>query len=269
MQWYYAVNNQRQGPVTQAEFDKLVSDGVITGDTLVWRQGMTEWQPYAKVAGASGGVPPVAPATAASVATEATDDTAICAASGKRYPKREMIQYEGKWISAEHRDAYFQRMREGVVQPGDGAVPGPFGYGGFWRRFVARIVDGIIQSVVLMPLSLLLGFGIFNSARVQSGDLTGMIMLQVVFQLVGIVVGLAYEIFFIRKFDATPGKMAMGLKILRPDGSKLSIGRIVGRYFGAFVSGMILAIGYIMAAFDDEKRSLHDRIADTRVIKTR
>ena len=61
----------------------------------------------------------------------------------------------------------------------------------------------------------------------------------------------------------------MGLKIFRPDGSKLTAGRIVGRYFATLVSTMTLLIGYIMAAFDDEKRSLHDRIADTRVIKTR
>jgi uncharacterized RDD family membrane protein YckC len=268
MQWYYALNNQRQGPVTQAEFDKLVSDGIVKTDTLVWRQGMAEWQPYAKVAATSGGVvPPIAAGGA--VAAEATDDTAICAASGKRYPKREMIQYEGKWISAEHRDTYFQRMREGVAQPGEGPVPGPFGYGGFWRRFVARFLDGLIQSVVMMPIGMALGLGLGSSARIQSGNVTQFIMVQVVIQLLGFAVGLSYEIFFVRKYDATPGKMALGLKILRPDGTKLSIGRIVGRYFGSILSSMILAIGYIMAAFDDEKRSLHDRLADTRVIKTR
>jgi uncharacterized RDD family membrane protein YckC len=40
----------------------------------------------------------------------------------------------------------------------------------------------------------------------------------------------------------------------------------VGRYFSEMLSGMIMMIGYIMAGFDDEKRALHDRICNTRVV---
>jgi uncharacterized RDD family membrane protein YckC len=61
--------------------------------------------------------------------------------------------------------------------------------------------------------------------------------------------------------------MALGLKVVRSDGTKLSNGRIVGRYFAELVSLLVLWIGYIMAAFDDQKRALHDMICDTRVIK--
>lgn len=257
MQWYYAVNNQRQGPVTQAEFDKLVADGVIKPETLVWQAGMADWKPYSSIAGT---LPPPA---------GVSDDTAICAVSGKRYPKREMIQYEGKWISAEHRDAYFQRLREGVVNPGDGAVPGPFGYGGFWRRFVAKFVDGIITGVLGMFLGAFVG-GIFGATgQLQPGNTGKILLMQAIIQCLAVALGLSYDIFFIRKFDATPGKMALGLKILRPDGAKLSVGRIIGRYFAHILSAFTLLIGYIMAGFDDEKRALHDRVCDTRVIKTR
>ena len=84
-----------------------------------------------------------------------------------------------------------------------------------------------------------------------------------------IVIGLGYDLFFIRKYDATPGKMALGLKVLRKDGSKLSVGRVVGRHFANIVSSLTLLIGYIIAGFDDEKRALHDHMCDTRVIKTR
>jgi uncharacterized RDD family membrane protein YckC len=88
-------------------------------------------------------------------------------------------------------------------------------------------------------------------------------------QVVGFAIGISYEVFFIRKFDATPGKMALGVKVLRTDGSKLSVGRIIGRYFANIVSVLTAFIGYIIAAFDDEKRALHDYMCDTRVIKTR
>lgn len=258
MQWYYAVNNQRQGPVSQADFDKLVADGAIKGDTLVWQAGMADWKPYSAIAAT---LPPPAGAPG--------DDTAVCAVSGKRYPKREMIQYEGKWISAEHRDAYFQRLREGVANPADGTMPGPYGYGGFWRRFFARFVDGILVGVVLMFVAALVGGGFGAAGQLRPDNTAAIIMMQVVIQGIGLILGISYEIFFIRKFDATPGKMALGVKLVRADGSKLSVGRIVGRYFAHWLNGLTLLIGYIMAAFDDEKRALHDRICDTRVIKTR
>lgn len=259
MQWYYAIKDQRQGPIAEAEFEQLVSDGTITGDTLVWREGMTGWQPYSSVAG--GGAAPVV--------AGGGDDTEVCAASGKRYPKRDMLQYEGKWIAAEHRDAYFQRLREGVAQPGVGVVPGPYGYGGFWRRFFARIIDGLIQSIPIMILSFGVGMYYGASGDFQATSTGDAVMLQLMIQGLAIAVALSYEVFFVRKYDATPGKLAMGLKLLRSDGSKLSVGRIVGRYFSTFLSGFILGIGYLMAAFDSEKRALHDRIAETRVIKTR
>ncbi len=255
MQWYYAIGDQRHGPVEQAEFDRLVSEGTIKPETLVWRQGMAAWQPRSAVM--AGAAPAV------------DDGTEVCAVSGKRFPRRDMVNYEGKWISAEHRDAYFQRMREGIAQPGQSTVPGAFGYGGFWRRFVARLVDGLCQAVIILPVALVGGFMIGVSGAAGNGSAAGMMMVQALIQLFAVGFGIAFDVFFIRKYDATPGKMAMGMKLLRADGGKLSIGRIIGRHFAHIISGLPLAIGYIMAGFDDEKRALHDRICDTRVIKTR
>ncbi len=252
MQWYYAIGDQRQGPVDQAEFDRLVATGTIRGETLVWRQGMPAWQPYATVQAGTGGAPAV------------DDGTEACVVSGKRFPRREMINYEGKWISLEHRDAYFQRMREGISLPGEKVVPGPFGYGGFWRRFVAVFIDGIVQSVVTVPIALLMPLLIGRSTNT-----TAVVLTQVVVQVLLMAIGVLYDVIFIRKFDATPGKLAMGMKVLRSDGSKLSVGRIIGRHFAHFISALPIGIGYIVAAFDDEKRTFHDRICDTRMIKTR
>jgi uncharacterized RDD family membrane protein YckC len=63
--------------------------------------------------------------------------------------------------------------------------------------------------------------------------------------------------------------MALGLKVVRSNGAPLGWGVSIGRYFMYIVSGIILGIGYIMAGFDDEKRTLHDRACDTRVIYKR
>ena len=55
--------------------------------------------------------------------------------------------------------------------------------------------------------------------------------------------------------------------MIKSDGSKISYARSLGRHFAKHLSSFAFGIGYLLAAFDDEKRSLHDRICDTRVIK--
>ena len=60
-----------------------------------------------------------------------------------------------------------------------------------------------------------------------------------------------------------------GTVLVRPDGTHLSVPRSFGRHFSKMISGMILAIGYIMVAFDAQRRGLHDIICDTRVVKAR
>lgn len=266
MQWYYAINGQRQGPLIHSEFERLVREGVVRSDTLVWREGMANWVPYGQLAPAPSGA--VAMPQTASTSGAATDDTAICAVSGNRYPKREMIQYEGQWVSAEHRDTFFQRIREGVLPPQD------FLYGGFWIRLVAKIIDRLILMAVGWVLSLILiATSLISSpagADFRDPEFWRIFLVQQgTIGLVNLVIGLLFSWFFIKKFSATPGKMVFGLKVLRADGTPLSTGRIIGRYFAEMLSGMIIAIGYIIAAFDDQKRALHDHICDTRVIKTR
>ena len=76
----------------------------------------------------------------------------------------------------------------------------------------------------------------------------------------------ATETWLIGKYGATLGKMACGIRVVRPDGSPVTYLRAFGRYWAKFLSGIMLLIGYIIAAFDAEKRALHDHICDTRVV---
>ncbi|MBV9463243.1 MAG: RDD family protein, partial [Verrucomicrobiae bacterium] len=80
-------------------------------------------------------------------------------------------------------------------------------------------------------------------------------------------VGVAYNVWFLGRFGATPGKMACGLRVIRPDGEPITYWRALGRTFAEFVSQITLMVGYVIIAFDPEKRGLHDRICDTRVIR--
>ena len=67
---------------------------------------------------------------------------------------------------------------------------------------------------------------------------------------------------------ATLGKMAVGLRVVTEQGERISFLRATGRYFAKYVSALILGIGFLMVAFTDRKRGLHDMIAGTLVIKT-
>jgi uncharacterized RDD family membrane protein YckC len=134
-------------------------------------------------------------------------------------------------------------------------------YAGFWVRFVAVLLDGIILFVASVIVQL------FLAPMLRSARTDVMLMALGIEYLTGMVIGATYEGLFVSRLGATPGKMALDLKVVRPDGGPVSLGRAVGRYFAKIVSGIILGIGYIIAGFDSQKRALHDMICDTRVIK--
>jgi uncharacterized RDD family membrane protein YckC len=64
----------------------------------------------------------------------------------------------------------------------------------------------------------------------------------------------------------TLGKRARGLKVVRSDGTRLTLARATGRYFAKIPALLILGIGFLMAAFTERKQGLHDMLADTLVI---
>ncbi len=156
-----------------------------------------------------------------------------------------------------------------AVYRGAAPPPVPVRYAGFWIRFVARLIDGIILAIATTALRapLFLALGISGTA-ILNPMAPGLIGAFVLSLVINTAVGVAYEAFFVSTRGATPGKIALGLKIVRADGRGVSPGLAIGRYFAQILSSLILAIGYIMAAFDAEKRSLHDRLCDTRVIRT-
>lgn len=65
--------------------------------------------------------------------------------------------------------------------------------------------------------------------------------------------------------QATLGKMALRLRVTDLDGNRISFGRASARHFAKYLSGLILAIGYIMAAFTERHQALHDMVAGTLV----
>lgn len=193
--------------------------------------------------------------------------TLYCAECGRPSTADELARFGELLICPDCKNRYAQKLREGV------AVVNKVEYGGFWIRFVAALIDGIILTVIGSIVQFAVLGSLLVVPRVQPGmnpeDALGamMGMLGIVW-VINTAIGCSYETFFIARLSATPGKMALGLKVLRPDGSRVGAGRAAGRYFAKILSAMILLIGYIMAGFDSQKRALHDMICDTRVVKS-
>ena len=67
--------------------------------------------------------------------------------------------------------------------------------------------------------------------------------------------------------QATPGKLALGLKVTGLDGGRISFARATGRYFAEILSGLTLGIGYAVVAFSRRRQALHDMVAGTVVVR--
>jgi uncharacterized RDD family membrane protein YckC len=233
MAWYYVSSAGRTGPVTDSELATLARNGTVTPGTLVWTDGQPDWMPL----------------------SSARPDLLAGEVAGVNVPV-----VGGVALAGANKDMTVQRMREGFA-PGVEAAK----YAGFWIRLVAKFIDGIALQVVLLPLQFMLGAGVAASTDAGAASAAGGLL----YLLFSIAVPLAYTGFMTGKFGATLGKMALGLKVVNPDMTPVGMGRAFGRAAGEWVSSLVLGIGYLIAAFDSEKRALHDHIASTRVISTR
>jgi uncharacterized RDD family membrane protein YckC len=72
----------------------------------------------------------------------------------------------------------------------------------------------------------------------------------------------------IGKWGRTVGKAALKIKVVKPDGSRVSYWRALGRSFAYYLNGFTFGLTFLIIAFTNKKRGLHDYIADTVVIKT-
>ena len=146
----------------------------------------------------------------------------------------------------------------------DARPPGstPVGYGGFWIRVVAYIIDAILISLVFGVVTSIFGIRYINMDDLSQIDpTTNLLSLAIAW--------LYFALLESSERGATVGKMAMGLRVVSNEGKRISFMNATGRYFAKILSAMIFCIGFIMIAFTDRKRGLHDMIASTLVIKTR
>ena len=251
MTWYYEQDGERVGPVDEEGFQHLLLAGTVGPDTLVWKPGMQAWQAYRHFQ-AQGSAPPV-------------PGQSRCVECGLFFDPNQLVQYGEEQVCAGCKPLYTQRLIESGRRPTFAGADGSaeeIRFAGFWVRVGAFVVDFLALSPLIGPLTYFQFAAMYDESQ-------GLVQQQIVSHALGglmTAIYIGYYAFMNAKYEASLGKMAFGLKIVRGNGTRISTKLAIGRAFAWELSSMLCNLGYLFAAFDGEKRALHDMICNTRVI---
>ncbi|MEN5069135.1 RDD family protein [Stenotrophomonas sp. TWI1183] len=251
-EWYFADGQERQGPLGAEDMRQRFQRGDITLATLVWREGFAQWAPL----------------------SEAVDELQLQNLASAASTLGNGIDLRGDYTAIDNGTAPLPGTGGGTYSPytapatatgyaGSAVVDGQdVVYAGFWKRYAAYFIDYILLTVVTLPLSM-----IINVMGASSGNEGVQVALTLVVMLLSLVISIGYYAgFHASRGGATLGKMAVGIKVVRGNGERISFLRAFCRYLATIVSSLILMIGFIMAAFTERKQALHDMMCDTLVV---
>ncbi len=187
MNWFYESSGQQQGPVSDSEFDRLIAEGRITPNTLVWNNDMADWRPLREVR------PSAAPIAGAMTApplpsSGAPGGTVACASCGRAFPPSEVIQIGDRPICPDCKPAVLQSL-----QQGGGLPSGPDGFrtGPPWeqRQQLGFVKAGweTFKAVMFQPTET------FATMR-RGGDLAGPLWYYVITGTIGGTIGLGLQL---------------------------------------------------------------------------
>jgi uncharacterized RDD family membrane protein YckC len=119
---------------------------------------------------------------------------------------------------------------------------------GFWRRFAAAFIDGVLIGIVSWILQAVLG----NAGSVLT-----------------LLIGIGYYTYFHGSTGQTPGDAALSIRVIDKDGGgSIGYGRAFVRWLVSIISGAVLLLGYLWMLWDSEKQCWHDKAANSLVVPT-
>ncbi len=143
-------------------------------------------------------------------------------------------------------------------------------YAGFWRRFAAAMLDGIVMYFFSMVILGIAGISTMDISKLDDPDEFASFVSNVRI-IYGISIGLNWLYCALMEsstYQATLGKMAMGIKVATVNSlDRPNFGQATGRFFGKFLSSIILGIGYLMMLWSKQSQTLHDSLSGCVVVK--
>jgi uncharacterized RDD family membrane protein YckC/Tfp pilus assembly major pilin PilA len=247
LQWDGRVH----GPVSEAYVRHSIDDGSLDGQVHGCIKGEHTWQPVATIFGSQ--PPPVR-----------TDDVpAVASFTAKRTSDAYINMPEAATDSAAEVGPGMEAERNFyTVLPEH--VAGV--YGGFWMRLAAMLIDVVIIWVLLFAILMVVAFMQPLGGAGASGQL-GQKLYPMAMGIMLVLPWLYFALFESSAKQATPGKLALGLRVTDENGNRIGFLRALGRNLGRYVSSLIFYIGYMMAGWTSRKQALHDLMASTLVVR--
>ena len=265
MKWYYADGTAQAGPVTEPEIESLFHAGKINPSTLVWHDGMGSWLAFGQVKPALIEAAQMKSAVTdkrSLLAPDLAPKEVVCSQCNQIFSRGELLLIRDNWVCPNCKPAFVQKLKEGTI------VGRRLEYAGFGIRLLAKLLDNLIFSGAIGLVAAAAASLLFSSADTIREEIAakGLMFVAVVGGAVLLVAPI--KIWCLASNGGTPGKRICKLRVISATGENIGWGRATGRVFAEWITQLIpFAIGYILAAFDIEKRALHDRIAGTRVVK--
>jgi uncharacterized RDD family membrane protein YckC len=234
MEVWIGRDGERHGPYREEDIRQWLRSGQVSHEDLGWYEGLADWQPLAVLF--PDAVPAAAVPSAASSVPPLPHTTATTLHD----------------------------------------------YAGFWKRVAAYILDVIVLYLPTMLIQKMMGGTAAENALQQallsaSGDPSVMLAAEHQYYaamwpamlLTTVLAWLYFAACESSTWQATVGKMALGIRVTDLQGRRISFPRALGRYAAKFVSFLILFIGVLMVAWTQRKQGLHDMLANTLVLNGR
>ncbi len=215
------------------------------------------------------------------------DDLVACKQCGKEFPQRRIshgivtTMRQDELLSVQSRGAPTPESRQHHAKEVSAtALPeSPVGAatvaglaslpkGGFWIRSMAFLVDvGLVAALaaaggIVVGMAVQIG-GVFSSAPEAALDW----LKWMATALFSMLLNICYFTLFVGWRGQTPGKMLLGLKIIRVSGEEVGYARALVRWFGQGLGLLFFGLGFLMVAFSRQKQGLHDKLAGTYVVR--
>jgi len=135
---------------------------------------------------------------------------------------------------------------------------------GFSPRLLAALMDGAMVGFLSFMLAFVIGLVAVFTSLIHLEGTSGVLELLMLLCLVFF--SIIYYIGFWTNAGQTMGNTVVGIKVVRADGSRVSLGRALLRYIGYIINASLFSIGFLWAAFDPKRQGWHDKLADTLVV---
>ncbi|TAL89091.1 MAG: RDD family protein [Rhodanobacter sp.] len=240
MEIWIGRDGERHGPYKEEDVREWLRSGKVSPADLAWYEGLADWQPLSVLLRDE--VPN----------TSAASDNPYVAPTAP-------LQALPQTTAAALED-----------------------YAGFWKRVAAYILDAIVLYIPNMLIMKALGGDAAQETMKQAvmaapGDMQVMVSAYEQFYstmgtamiITTVLAWLYFAVLEGSPWQATLGKLALGIRVTDLHGQRISFPRALGRYPAKFLSVLIVGIGFLMVAWTRRKQGLHDMIAGTLVLNGR